>query len=92
MKVYYKPLKGITRYYGLRFTATDRNAVYVRETSDGPETRIVIGKSEPSISSLPLQMNPAGFSSERYAYLQRTVKPLVSAEHRHDYEVVLEEE
>ena len=65
------------------------------ETADGPETRIVIGKSEPSISSFPLQMNPAGFSGfsgERYAYLQRTVKPFVSAEHRHDYEVVLEEE
>jgi len=37
-------------------------------------------------------MNSAGFSSERYAYMQRTVKPLVSAEHSHDYDVVLEEE
>ena len=66
--------------------------VYVRETSDGPETRIVIGMSEPSIFSLPLQMNPAGFSSELYSYLQRTGKPLVSAEQRHDFDVVLEEE
>ena len=70
-------LKGISKYQHFRFSRSAPGAVFVKNSSDGVEKKIMLLKDEtwrPSPNDLPEIIVPNGLSPERQLYLYEKIR------------------